>query len=277
MMNPFLPEGGDPPPPPPPPQPMEGLHEIGPPPFLTKTFEMVDDPNTDHIVSWNRGGTSFVVWDLHSFSTILLPRHFKHSNFSSFIRQLNTYGFRKIEAERWEFANEGFLLGQRQLLKNIKRRATFSTSSSPPSHDACNELRREKQLLMMELVNLRQQQQSTKSYVKAMEQRIEGAEKKQRQMMSFLARAMQSPSFLHQLLKQRDKKIKELEDNESAKRKRGSSSMSELEALALEMQGCGKQRNMLEEEDHHLVVERELDDGFWEELLSDESLASTSN
>jgi len=88
MMNPFLPEGCDPPPPP---QPMEGLHENAPPPFLTKTFEMVDDPNTDHIVSWNRGGTSFVVWDLHSFSTILLPRHFKHSNFSSFIRQLNTY------------------------------------------------------------------------------------------------------------------------------------------------------------------------------------------
>lgn len=84
-MNPFFPEGD------PPPQPMEGLHEVGPPPFLTKTFEMVDDPNTDYIVSWNRGGTSFVVWDLNSFSTILLPRHFKHSNFSSFIRQLNTY------------------------------------------------------------------------------------------------------------------------------------------------------------------------------------------
>jgi heat shock transcription factor len=272
MMNPFLPEGCDPPPPP---QPMEGLHENAPPPFLTKTFEMVDDPNTDHIVSWNRGGTSFVVWDLHSFSTILLPRHFKHSNFSSLIRQLNTYGFRKIEAERWEFANEEFLLGQRQLLKNIKRRNPFTPSSSP-SHDACNELRREKQVLMMEIVSLRQQQQTTKSYIKAMEQRIEGTERKQRQMMSFLARAMQSPSFLHQLLKQRDKKIKELEDNESAKRKRGSSSMSELEVLALEMQGHGKQRNMLEEEDHQLVVERELDDGFWEELLSDESLASTS-
>uniref|UniRef100_A0A1J3EZ50 Heat stress transcription factor A-7a n=1 Tax=Noccaea caerulescens TaxID=107243 RepID=A0A1J3EZ50_NOCCA len=87
-MNPFLIEGD---PSPQPPKPIEGLHEMGPPPFLIKTFEIVEDPNTDHIVSWNRGGTSFVVWDLHSFSTVLLPRHFKHSNFSSFIRQLNTY------------------------------------------------------------------------------------------------------------------------------------------------------------------------------------------
>uniref|UniRef100_A0A1J3CKI8 Heat stress transcription factor A-7a n=1 Tax=Noccaea caerulescens TaxID=107243 RepID=A0A1J3CKI8_NOCCA len=127
---------------------------------------------------------------------------------------------------------------------------------------------------MMELVSLRQQQQTTISYIKAMEQRIEGAERKQRQMMSFLARAMQSPTFLHQLLKQRDKRIEEIED-EAAKRERGSS-MSELEALALEMQGYGKQRNVKEEDDH-LVVERELDDGFWEELLREESLASTSS
>lgn len=72
--------------------PMEGLHEVGPPPFLSKTFEMVEDPATDSIVSWSQARNSFVVWDSHKFSTLLLPRYFKHSNFSSFIRQLNTYG-----------------------------------------------------------------------------------------------------------------------------------------------------------------------------------------
>ena len=74
-----------------PPKPIEGLRDTGPPPFLTKTFDVVDDPVTNHVISWSRDGTSFVVWDPHAFSASLLPRYFKHNNFSSFVRQLNTY------------------------------------------------------------------------------------------------------------------------------------------------------------------------------------------
>ena len=73
------------------PKPMEGLHDAGPPRFLTKTYDMVDDAATDPIVSWSATNNSFVVWDPHAFATVLLPRHFKHNNFSSFVRQLNTY------------------------------------------------------------------------------------------------------------------------------------------------------------------------------------------
>jgi len=73
------------------PRPMEGLGEVGPTPFLTKTYDVVDDPNTDTVVSWGFAGNSFVVWDANAFATVILPRYLKHSNFSSFVRQLNTY------------------------------------------------------------------------------------------------------------------------------------------------------------------------------------------
>ncbi|GLT59226.1 hypothetical protein SLA2020_320590 [Shorea laevis] len=60
-------------------------------PFLKKCYDMVDDDSTDSIISWGQNNDSFVVWDRTQFCVQLLPKYFKHSNFSSFVRQLNIY------------------------------------------------------------------------------------------------------------------------------------------------------------------------------------------
>ncbi|KAH9313684.1 hypothetical protein KI387_022311 [Taxus chinensis] len=198
----------------------------GPPPFLTKTFDMVDDPATDSIVSWSSGSNSFIVWNPAEFSRVLLPTYFKHNNFSSFIRQLNTYGFRKIDPEQWEFANEEFLRGHRHLLKNIHRRKPVHSHSLPQQHvgetstlgtyaeiknheleEEIANLKQEKHVLVMELVRLGNQQQGTEVRLQSLEERLQLMEKRQQRLMAFLAKAMQNPRFVAQLAEQNEKNL----------------------------------------------------------------------
>ncbi|KAK8500569.1 hypothetical protein V6N13_073522 [Hibiscus sabdariffa] len=101
-----------------------------PTPFLTKTYQLVDDPSVDDLVSWNEDGSAFIVWQPAEFARDLLPKYFKHNNFSSFVRQLNTYGFRKLVPERWEFANDCFRRGEKELLRDIQRRKITPASAA---------------------------------------------------------------------------------------------------------------------------------------------------
>ena len=74
-------------------------------PFLLKTYDLVEEGGEvvegkeeersdillSMIVSWNEVGDGFVVWRPPKFSELIFPKYFKQNNFSSFIRQLNTY------------------------------------------------------------------------------------------------------------------------------------------------------------------------------------------
>ncbi|TQE13627.1 hypothetical protein C1H46_000634 [Malus baccata] len=139
---------------------------------------------------------------------------------SIYVFTFNLQGFRKVDPDRWEFANEGFLRGQKHLLKTVSRRkpAHVQSHQQPPPQvqssqvGACVEvvnpgleeeverLKRDKNTLMQELVRLRQQQQETDNQLHNVGQRMQGMEQQQQKMMSFLAKAMHSPGFLSQLV-----------------------------------------------------------------------------
>jgi len=89
--------------------------------FIFKLFELVNDPVTNDLVSWETNGKYFIVHKPTEFSLIVLPHYFKHNNFASFVRQLNQYGFHKIHPDEWIFGHHDFKLGQQEKLKNICR------------------------------------------------------------------------------------------------------------------------------------------------------------
>ncbi|KAJ2912468.1 hypothetical protein MD484_g7945, partial [Candolleomyces efflorescens] len=65
--------------------------------FVKKLYKMLEDPNFQSVVSWGPQGDCFVVKDMNEFTKSILPRMFKHSNFASFVRQLNKYDFHKVK------------------------------------------------------------------------------------------------------------------------------------------------------------------------------------
>ncbi|PQE09850.1 hypothetical protein CJF30_00010336 [Rutstroemia sp. NJR-2017a BBW] len=91
--------------------------------FIHKLYNMLEDQSIQHLISWSNSAESFVMSPSTDFSKVL-SQYFKHTNISSFVRQLNMYGFHKVsdvfhtaspESPLWEFKHG---------LREIKRRAS---------------------------------------------------------------------------------------------------------------------------------------------------------
>lgn len=88
--------------------------------FIVKLWDIVNDPTTNEIIQWSKDGSLIEVIDVPKCIDIL-PRYFKHSNINSFIRQLNTYGFKKISSVNdnyKRFFNKNFHRDRHDKLKN---------------------------------------------------------------------------------------------------------------------------------------------------------------
>ena len=93
------------------------------PAFISKTHLMVSCGEHDNVICWNSVGDGFIVKKEHDFAQFVLPRYFKHKNFSSFVRQLNLYGFKKKRNNKGvvEFTHPRFVRGNLEDVLTIKK------------------------------------------------------------------------------------------------------------------------------------------------------------
>jgi len=85
----------------------------------------IEEIGLSHIISWSPHGRAFVVNDVEGFVTQVMPRYFKQSRFSSFLRQLSLYGFIRLSRHGLDhhgYYHEFFLRGREDLaMAHMKR------------------------------------------------------------------------------------------------------------------------------------------------------------
>ncbi|ORX42935.1 hypothetical protein DM01DRAFT_1411735 [Hesseltinella vesiculosa] len=111
--------------------------------FVSKLYKILEDTSIHHLISWTTNGDMFSVSNPAAFSKEVLPQYFKHNNWQSFVRQLNMYGFHKVndiihsnltsENQKWEFRHEHFRRGATSALQNIKRKSAKSHHHYSPA------------------------------------------------------------------------------------------------------------------------------------------------
>merc|ERR1719335_858317 len=181
------------------------------------TYDLVSDVKSKDVVSWNETGRTFIVWKPAEFARDLLPRHFKHNNFSSFVRQLNTYGFRKVDQAKEEGGPGG--RNSSQALIEVGQFGVTET---------LEQLKRDREVLMTELVRVRQRQQYMESQFLDMQGRLERAEsrqntaeKSQAQIFQIVQQALSNPAVLQQFLSSKNYGVPYIESSDAiSKRKK---------------------------------------------------------
>ena len=101
-------------------------------PFLKSLWHILsyEDQN---IIRWLPDGLAFEITSRDKLVEHILPKYFRHSNFTSFQRQLNYFGFKKWSKSKTKnciFSSENFTKHDKSALAFIRRRSNVKVCYS---------------------------------------------------------------------------------------------------------------------------------------------------
>lgn len=104
-------------------------------PFPEKLHTMLDNDDDPSIVSWLPHGRAFLVRKPVEFTAQIMPKYFRQTKLTSFQRQLNLYGFRRLTqgADSGAYYHELFLRGRPQLCLRMQRQKIKGTGHKQPA------------------------------------------------------------------------------------------------------------------------------------------------
>eukprot|EP01136_Pigoraptor_vietnamica_P001083 Opistho-1_new@27241 len=105
--------------------------------FVLKLRTLLDSKENNEAICWSEDGSCIVIGDTTKFQLMILAKSFKTNNFSSFVRQLNMYGFHKVNGFKHApekkspvvFQHPNFHRDNPELLLNIRRAQTRSSAA----------------------------------------------------------------------------------------------------------------------------------------------------
>ena len=113
------------------------------PRLLHTMLSKSEEGGYNDIASWQPHGKSFLIHDRKRFVREVMPKYFKQTRFSSFQRQLNLYGFVRIERtgpDHKSYYHDRFLRDEPQLVETMGRiksdsGSTFANWTPKPQPD----------------------------------------------------------------------------------------------------------------------------------------------
>jgi len=107
------------------------------PNFPAKMHAILTREDLSDVIAWMSHGRSWRILNPRDFEIRVLPAYFDHSKFSSFIRQANGWGFRRITQgrDRNSYYNERFLRAMPHLCKKMHRPGVAKKKTINPDQE----------------------------------------------------------------------------------------------------------------------------------------------